>query len=126
MKPTPIDFKDPAGLPELLSQDSFHRVCRDLAIQMARKLDEVIREAINNHLGREDWALEEVRPRLEQVIDADGQTETICMDGEPIFRKRPLSTKSEDGRYVAEMRYAILNKPPMRYKGGCPPTSDPA
>lgn len=82
-----------------------------LANRIGGQQDAAIRRAINNHLGREDWTIEEVGPRVKACIYRE--MKTIMMDGEPIMIMGPVET-SMDERGVssflqASRGYRILN-----------------
>lgn len=82
-----------------------------LANRLGEQQNAAIRRAINNHLGREDWTFEEVRPRLKACVYRE--MKTIMMDGEPIMIMGPVET-SMDERWVssflqASRGYRILN-----------------
>jgi hypothetical protein len=81
---------------------------------MSEQQDAAIRQAINNHLGREDWSNEEVIPRLALRIYKGSGLQTITMDSEPIMSIGPVEMDTEErGRSTflrATRRCKIINE----------------
>jgi len=85
-----------------------------LAQHVVAHLDNVTRQAITNHIGREDWTFEEVAPRCAVCTYTGSLIQTLTMDGEPILsiaqaetliEQRDLSTFA-----CATYKYKILNE----------------
>jgi len=87
-----------------------------LAGRIGAQLDAEVRKAINNHLGREDWAFDEVSSRLVLCTYPDSDLQTITMDGEPIFSLLPaeinIETRDLSTFVGVTYRYKILNEKP--------------
>ena len=113
MKNTMINFATPPGVPEF--QNPMDDVINRLSRHMAEQKDAVIRKAVNNHLGREDWTIEEVVPRLLSVYDPAFNITTVTMDEQPILTFGEMESGTEwrgDSQYFrATQGYNILNEP---------------
>ena len=96
--------------------DHLTDICSSLARYMSAKQDEAIRRAINNHLGHDQWRIDEVMPRLTLCSYPDSEIQTITMDGIPIMRIGPVTTSNEEKGRASYLRatrgYQILNDSP--------------
>ena len=105
---------DPKSEPEF-PQGAFKEILFSLSRHMAEQKDAVIRKAVNNHLGREDWTIEEVVPRLLSVYDPAFNITTVTMDEQPILTFGEMESGTEwrgDSQYFrATQGYNILNEP---------------
>lgn len=84
---------------------------RDRLAQMAaEEFDRVIERALDAHIGRGEWHVENLRGRLTRVSVRGQDFETYCCDGVPLVRVWPLELVwSPDGRTVSTTRrYSYL------------------
>jgi hypothetical protein len=90
-------------------------IARDLAKKQAEHQDKLIRQAINNHLGREDWALDEVLPHMRLVTSDDSDLQAIEYDSTCIMVIGPVESTMEETKgktqFITSRRYKILNEP---------------
>jgi hypothetical protein len=107
-------FSKPTDTEQLSGKGLDATICSSLARYLSEQQDAAIRQAINNHLGREDWSLEEVKPRLALCSYQGSEIQTITMDGEPIMSIGPVKMNTEErGRSTflrATRGYKILNE----------------
>lgn len=75
----------------LPARDWYSEWASKLSRELAAKKDELIREAINRRIGT-DWKLEDMRGRLNLIIDARKPEQVLCLDGTPILELHPLTT----------------------------------
>jgi hypothetical protein len=89
--------------------------CSALARHLNEQQDAAIRQAINNHLRREDWSLEKVKTRLALCSYQGSDLQTITMDGEPIMSIGPVEINTEKRGRSTFLRvtrgYRVLNEP---------------
>ena len=90
---------------------SADRHCAAVALEFARERDKIIASAISSALGRNDWQLWEVAPRIRR-LQVEGQPqESWTLDGRPILELWPpdVETKSEGGsvKIVWTVKYRI-------------------
>jgi len=52
-------------------------ICSSLANHLEKQQDAAIRRAINTHLGREDWTIEEVMSRLMMCSYSGSDMQTV-------------------------------------------------
>jgi hypothetical protein len=78
------------------------------------ELDKVTRQAITNHIGREDWTFEEVAPRCALCAYEGSLIQTLTMDGEPILSIAQAETLIEQRELstfaCVTYKYKILNE----------------
>ena len=107
-------FSKPTDAEQLSGKGLDATICSSLARHLSEQQDAGIRQAINNHLGWEDWSLEEVKPRLALCSYQGSELQTITMDGEPIMSIGPVEMNTEErGRSTflrATRGYKILNE----------------
>lgn len=77
------------------------------------KSESAIREAITNHLGTDEWTVEDAMPRLSMAINEFQGVHTIAMDGRPILYIDPfeLVTGDVENSIYAKLSFRILSKP---------------
>ena len=89
-------------------------LCSTLDRHLSVQQDAAIRQAINNHLGREDWSIEEVKPRLKLHIYQESNQQILTMDDESILVIGPVKMNVEKrGRSTflqATRGYKIFNE----------------
>lgn len=94
------------------TNETMTTICSSLANRLGEQQEAALRRAINNHLGREDWTMEEVKSRLTACIYRE--MKTITMDGEPIMIIGPVETNTDErgssAFFRASRRYKILNE----------------
>ena len=107
-------FLKPTDAEQLSGKGLDETICLSLARHLSEQQDAAIRQAINNHLKREDWSLEEVKPRLALCSYQGSEIQTITMDGEPIMSIGQVEMNTEErGRSTflrATRGYKILNE----------------
>ena len=66
----------------------------ELAREMVDKLDDQIREALNELLGTKDWQPEELRGRLQRVSRVADESIVYFLDRKPFMRVWPVTVTS--------------------------------
>lgn len=98
-----------------IANNTMSRFASELARQMARLQDDVLRKAISNHLGRDDWKIQEVAHRLRLEMYAGSDMQRVVMDNEPILAIGPIELNREEKGHSsflnASRGYKILNEP---------------
>lgn len=88
----------------------------EIARHLNEKQDAAIRQAINNHIGREDWTINEVISRLAINTCPETEMQTILMDGTTIMSIGPVEMHHDEiGRSTflrATQKFKILNEAP--------------
>lgn len=93
-----FDLKKALGKAELALSDvdPINQITRDMAAQVQRKKDHILKQVISAHLGREDWKLDELKGRCECLVPGylpyDKRTETYCVDGIQLVTFHPQTT----------------------------------
>ena len=72
----------------------------ELGKHLALQLDAAIRKALNNRMGRTDWVLSEVMPRMQREIFARDGMELWYLDGQPLLEVWSPQTTSVGTRCV--------------------------
>ncbi len=94
-----------------------HEQVENMSSQLSRiiisKKDSLVRDAITNKLGSDDWTVEDVIPRLSVVINEPHDIRTICMDGRPIIAIGPVELVTDDVKnsISAKIAFNIINQP---------------
>ena len=66
----------------------------ELAREMADKLDDQLREALNELLGTKDWQPEDLRGRLQRVTSMGSDCVVYFLDRKPFMRVWPVTVTS--------------------------------
>jgi len=70
------------------------KLYRNMALAIARQVDQEIRMALNEVMGTEDWKFEDLTPRCAKVTVGDN--ETFIFDGVPLICFGPPEFVRED------------------------------
>lgn len=107
-------FSNPTDAEQLSGERLDATIYSSLARYLSERQDAAIRQAINNHLGRKDWSIEEVKSRLALYGYQGSDRQTITMDGEPIMSIGSVEMNTEErGRPTflrATRGFKILNE----------------
>ena len=80
------------------AEDPIHELSREAVHQMHGQLDDELRRAINAHLGRDDWQLEQLRGHLVSVGEHLSAWTTYYYDGEALLQVGPVRIEHHDPR----------------------------
>lgn len=109
-----ISFNIPNNIPTLTDfRDQEESILSQLRGFINSKSEHAIREAITNHLGTDEWTLEDVMPRLSTAINEFQGARTIAMDGRPILYIGPFELVTGDvgNSIYAKLPFSIISKP---------------
>lgn len=109
-----ISFNIPNNVPALTDlRDQAESMSSQLRGFISSMRESLIREAINNHLGVDDWTVEEVMPRLSMVINDFHGMRTIVMDGHPIATIGQVNLVTESGKTFIRLEQSVkaLSRP---------------
>lgn len=97
----PLD-DEPIDTPDVMQQTNDL-----LAGQIARSLDDIVREAINRQLGRSDWVINDLAGRLNRCIYPD-KREVYSVDGVPVLEVFPMDMMMESNIMTSCFNYRYL------------------
>jgi hypothetical protein len=72
-------------------ETSWDQLAAEIASRLAEEKDAILREAVNNHFGHEDWTLDDLKGHVFCIKPQDSGTETYYYDSQILCLIRPIT-----------------------------------